>query len=396
MANTLPLLSDHELLRRLVSFDSTSRNSNLPIADFICDYLDHPAVDIKRHLSPDGDKVNLVVRLGPEADQQRSGLVLSGHMDVVPAEEPEWTANPFTLVDDGEAFVGRGACDMKGFVALAINALARRAAGGAAGGDQDAPLTLILTYDEELGCLGARHFVDTFDGLASLPRQAIIGEPTSLDVVRLHKGHCKMSLEIKGRSAHSGYPHLGYNAIEPMGRAITALSALRQRWQRDTCPNAEHFPQVPFVALNLARLEAGVAINIIPETCRLDLGLRVLPGMRTDDLIAQVETTVASVLDGEDYRLWELNRSPPMLLSEYHALYRDLCRMMDQSTTVSASYATDAGWLQDGGFECLLWGPGTIEVAHRPNESIPKAEFQRASPLLDHAVARACGGGTTL
>ena len=391
MTHSLNLLPDHELLRRLVAFDSTSRNSNRPIADFICDYLDHPAIGITPHLSPDGDKVNLVVHLGPPVDDERRGLVLSGHMDVVPAEEPEWTADPFTLVDDGEAWVGRGACDMKGFVALAINAMARRAGQG----ELDDPLTLMLTYDEELGCIGAHHFVDTFEGLSALPRQAIIGEPTSLDVVRLHKGHCKMSLEIRGRSAHSGYPHLGYNAIEPMGRAITALSDLRQRWQQEACPNGEHFPQVPFVALNLARLEAGVAINIIPETCRLDLGLRVLPGMETDDLIAQLEEVVAGALADEDYRLWEINRSPPMLLSEEHPLYRSLCQLMQQDGTVSASYATDAGWLQHGDFACLLWGPGTIEVAHRPNESIPKDEFQRASSLLDQAVAQVCGGGTT-
>lgn len=391
MTPSLSLLSDQELLRRLIAFDSTSRNSNRPIADFICDYLDHPAVHIERHGAPEGDKLNLVVRLGPEAQPQRQGLVLSGHMDVVPADEPEWTSDPFTLVDDGDTLVARGACDMKGFVALAINALARRVGGQSL----QHPLALILTYDEELGCLGARHFVETFDQPESLPRQAVIGEPTSLDVVRLHKGHCKMSLQIRGRSAHSGYPHLGYNAIEPMGRALTALSRLRQQWQEEACPNAEHFPEVPFVALNLARLEAGVAINIIPENCRLDLGLRVLPGMQTNDLVQRIEATVAEALEGEDYALHEINRSPPMLLSDSDNLYQDLCRMMQQEGTVSASYATDAGWLQHGGFDCMLWGPGTIEVAHRPDESLPKAEFQRGSELLDQAVAQVCGGGTT-
>lgn len=389
MNSSLTALSDQDLLRRLVAFDSTSRNSNRPIADFICDYLDHPQIRIERHAAADGDKLNLVVRLGPDATAERRGLVLSGHMDVVPADEPEWTSDPFTLTDGGDAWVARGACDMKGFVALAINAVARRV--GTA--PLDHPLALILTYDEELGCLGARHFVETFEGLDSLPRRAIIGEPTSLDVVRLHKGHCKMALEVRGRSAHSGYPHLGHNAIEPMGRALTALSELRRSLEGETCPNREHFPEVPFVALNLALLQSGTAINIIPEHSRLDFGFRVLPGMETDDLIERVRSVVGKALDGEDYALRELNRSPPMLLGETDPLYLDLCRLMDQGETVSASYATDAGWLQHGGFDCMLWGPGTIEVAHRPDESIPKHELEQGSLLLDRAVAQVCGGG---
>lgn len=391
MTHALQPLPDSVLLRHLVRFDSTSRNSNRPIADFICNYLDHPDVRITHHPAADGDKVNLVISLGPEAGDDRQGLVLSGHMDVVPADEPEWTADPFDLVDNGDALVGRGSCDMKGFVALAINAMARRAGRGSL----RHPLALVLTFDEELGCLGARHFVETFEDAASLPRQAIIGEPTSLDVVRLHKGHCKMRLEVRGRSAHSGYPHLGYNAIEPMGRAIVALGELRRHWQTALCPNAEHFPEVPFVALNLARLDAGVAINIIPERAVLELGFRVLPGMQTDDLVQEVERVVADALEGDSYTLEELNRSPPMLLSEDHGLYRHLCQVMQQEGTVSASYATDAGWLQHGGFECLLWGPGTIEVAHRPDESIPKAELARASELLDQTVDHLCGAGAS-
>lgn len=217
------LLSDAELLRRLVGYDSTSRNSNLPIADFIADYLDRPGVRIARNLSPDGDKANLVIRLGPaDADPTRRGLVLSGHMDVVPADEDGWESEPFTLTAREDRYVGRGACDMKGFLALAMNRTraldpARLAR----------PLALVFTYDEELGTLGARHFVETWDA-QTLPRDAVIGEPTSLAVVRMHKGYLKLRVAFTGRAAHSGYPHLGQNAIEPAGRAIVALASLRR------------------------------------------------------------------------------------------------------------------------------------------------------------------------
>lgn len=389
MTTTTSLLSDAQLLARLVGFDSTSHNSNRPIAEFICDYLDRPGIRIERQSYPEDDKINLVVTVGPEVDpNSREGLVLSGHLDVVPAVEPDWQSDPFELTETEEGFVGRGACDMKGFVALAVNAVAR--AGGQRLRD---PLSLILTCDEELGTLGARHFIDHWPADHALPRRAIIGEPTSLDVVRMHKGHAKMRLIVEGRSAHSGYPHLGENAIERLAPALVALAGLRRELEIEQGPNAEHFPEVPWVALNLARIRAGTAINIIPDRAELDLGFRVLPGMTAVSIAERVRRTLTEAMAEVPFELEEINQSPPMLLPEDDELYRHLCRVMGQETTVSASYATDAGWLQEGGFDCLLWGPGTIEVAHRPNEWIPKDEFHRGSELLQQVVDERCSGG---
>lgn len=381
-------LSDEALLARLVGFDSTSHNSNRPIADFIRDYLDGSGAIVEEQPAPEEDKLNLIIRLGPETTPgDRSGLVLSGHMDVVPALEPEWTSDPFELTEGDDRWIGRGSCDMKGFVALALNAIWR-----ARSRSLTHPLALVLTYDEEIGTVGAHHFARHWETRESLPRRTIVGEPTSLDVVRLHKGHCKMRLTVHGRSAHSGYPHLGHNSIEPMGRLLTALGALRLALEAERSHHSEHFPEVPFVALNLARLRAGTAINIIPDQCVLELGFRVLPGIATADVRQRVEVAIREALEGEDYTLEELNRSPPLLLAEDHDLYRHLCSIMDQDQTVSASYATDGGWLQNSGFDCLLWGPGTIEVAHRPNEWMPKDEYRRASGLLDRTVSHFCHG----
>ncbi len=390
---TNAILSDVELLRRLVGFDSTSRNSNLPIADFICDYLDRPGVRVTRHPSPDGEKTNLVVLVGPEPDADRAGLMLSGHMDVVPAEEPEWRSDPFELTETDTAWVGRGACDMKGFVALAINTAARAAAARAATAELRSPLALVLTYDEEVGTLGAHHFARTWPAERPLPRAAVIGEPTSLEVVRLHKGHCKLHLELTGKSAHSGYPHLGQSAIEPAGRAIVALARLRRALESESCPHGEHFPEVPFVALNVARIEGGSAVNIIPDRCRIDLGFRVLPGMEAGQIAEQVETALAEALPEGGYVLEHGGESPPLATSEEAGIYRDACALVDQTATVSASYATDAGWFQTAGFECVLFGPGTIAVAHRPNESIPKHELARGAELLARLVESRCAAG---
>ncbi len=387
--NRPTLLSDIELLGRLISFDSTSCYSNLPIADFICDYLDRPGVQIERNFSDDGEKVNLVVTVGPETHPiRRDGLMLSGHMDVVPATEPEWQSNPFEMVRRDDRLVGRGTCDMKGFVALAINTAARFANSAS---ELKAPLALILTFDEELGTLGAHHFMETWPKDRALPQRGIIGEPTSLKVVRLHKGHAKAVLTVRGTPAHSGYPHLGHNAVEAAARGIQALGRLRRELEQERGEHSEHFPEVPFVALNVATIHGGSAINIVPDRCVVELGFRILPGMTMEAFSRRIHDTLADALDGEDWSLEPLNHSPPMLLSDDHDLYRAVCELNDQQETVSASYATDAGWLQEGGFDCLLYGPGNIGVAHKPNEWLPIPELEQCSKDLGVLVQRFCG-----
>ena len=380
-------LTDAELLGRLVAFDTTSHNSNLPIADCICDYLDRPGVRIERNPSPDGDKTNLIVVAGPEVDpESRDGLVLSGHMDVVPAEEPGWRSDPFELTETDTSYVGRGACDMKGFVALAVNRVARV--------DPERlrhPLALVLTYDEELGTLGAHHFVSTWPEASPLPRRTIVGEPSSLQVVRMHKGHATVGLDFSGESAHSGYPHLGRNAIEIAGRAVAALSRLRRALESETPANGEFFPEVPFVALNVARIHGGTAVNIVPDRCVIDVGFRILPGMRSQPIAERIRAVVADAVGDEPFTISNVEESPPLLLAEDNDLYRSLCRTVDQRETVSVSYATDGGWFHTAGYDCLIWGPGTIEVAHKPNESMPKAEYHLASRLLAGVVEQFCG-----
>ena len=219
---------------------------------------------------------------GPE-DGDR-GLVLSGHMDVVPAESEGWNSDPFTLTRRDGSYVARGAADMKGFLALAINRLAAA----------DIPrlryqLVLLFTHDEETGTLGARRLVDEPGTIPPLPRAAIIGEPTSLHILRMHKGHLRLRLSLTGVPAHSGLPHLGVNAVEAAGRAIVGLSELRQALERERPSNAEHFAEVPYVTLNVARVAGGGAINVVPAECVLDLGVRLLPGMSADEMTARYE-----------------------------------------------------------------------------------------------------------
>jgi acetylornithine deacetylase len=380
-------LDDAELLRRLVAFDSVSRNSNIPIADFISDYLDRPGIRIRRNPSADGTKTNLVIETGPAGNPAiRHGLMLSGHMDVVPAEELEWQSDPFVMTERDDRWVGRGTADMKGFLALAMN----RLGAAAARGDLHRPLALFFTFDEELGTLGARHFVETWPEPEGLPRHVVIGEPTELRAVRMHKGHLKLRLTFHGLTAHSGYPHLGRNAIEPAARAIVALAALRDRLAQERSESGNQFPKVPFVVLNVGQVEGGVAVNVVPDLCRVHVGIRILPGMKSEDLVNQVRAAVAEGVPGEDFELEVQGDTPPFLVEEDRPVYREVSGELGQRDSWSVAFATDAGWLQTAGFDCVIFGPGNIETAHKPNEWMPIAEFHAAGRHLDHLIHRFC------
>ncbi len=378
-------LSDIELLGRLVGFDSVSRNSNLPLADFICDYLDGRGFRISRNPSADGEKSNVVVMAGPDGDERRNGLTLSGHMDVVPADEPGWESDPFTLAARDGALYGRGACDMKGFLAVAMNRMA-----AVPPANLKAPLALVFTYDEEVGTMGARRLVEHWPDSARLPRRTIIGEPTSMRVARMHKGHIKLRFTFPGRSAHSGYPHLGRNAIEPAGRAIVALSELRAALEAERPPLGHHFDPVPFVTLNIAQVGGGVAVNIVPDRCVLDIGFRLLPGMERDPMVARIRQTVAAAVGTGDLGFELVNESPPMLLDGQSDVFHAACAEAHQAGEHTIAFTTDGGWFSRAGLDCVIFGPGAIEVAHRPNEFIPVAELEACAAALGRLIHRFC------
>jgi acetylornithine deacetylase len=367
-----------------VAFDTTSHLSNLPMLDFLADYLDRPGIRMTRVPSAAGDKANLMVIAGPEPSGGR-GLMLSGHMDVVPAGEPDWRSDPFTLTESGETLVARGAADMKGFLALAANCLASLDPRSLR-----APLALLFTYDEETGTHGARRFSEMWTDLGVLPGSVIIGEPTSLRVVRAHKGMLRLGLDFEGRAAHSGYPHLGRSAIEPAARAILALTELQRRMEQERPEHADQFPDVPFAAINVGTVRGGSAANVIPDRCELDLGIRLLPGMRAEEMVERIRETVLAAAPGAPFTLEYGSESPAMILGEDAEIYRQLTEAMGQRESRSVMFATDAGWLQRMGLQCVLFGPGSIEVAHKANEFIPIGEIHRAREVLDGLVNRRC------
>jgi acetylornithine deacetylase len=380
-------LADLELLARLVAFDTTSSNSNLPLVDFVCEYLDGTGARIHRLPSEDGTKANLAVVLGPERTD-REGLTLCGHTDVVPATEPEWSSNPFQIVRRDDAVFGRGTADMKGFLGLAVAALAETDADAL-----DRPLALLFTYDEEVGTRGARRLVETGGPPEPLPRRTVVGEPTSLVPARLHKGHLRARIAVRGRAAHSGVPHVGRSAIEPAGRVVVALAELRRALERETPEYAAAFPEVPFVTLNVGSIHGGGAVNVIPDRCEIELGARLLPGMDAGALVARIRSAVADAIGDIPYEIEVVGDSPSAFLDDRSDLWAWLSRDSAAASDGPASvpFATDAGWLQQLGFECVIWGPGSIELAHRPNECVPLADLARARETIGRAVGRWCG-----
>src|SRR6185369_16312311 len=220
----------------------------------------------------------------------------------------------------------------------------------------------VFTYDEEVGTLGARQLLESYPDGRLLPKSAVIGEPTSLRAARAHKGHVKLRITLHGRSAHSGYPHLGLNAIEPAGRVIGALAALRRTFEGEHEPHAELFPEVPFVPLNVGTVHGGSAINVVPDRCIVEVGVRPLPSMDSAALAERVRQEVLSELAGTSFEappeIEILSDSPPMLLDEQSPIHRHLSALVDQPAGATVSFATDAGWLQRLGLDCAIFGPG--------------------------------------
>ena len=262
-------LDRQEILRRLIAFDTTSAKSNLALTDFVAGLLERPGVRIEQFYSPDGTKANLLVELGPEPTTRRA--CCSGTPTSFRARR---LSDPFALTErmsvDGPRWFARGSADMKGFIALAVELASELEIASL-----EHPLALLFTYDEEVGTLGAQHFASAWARDRPLPRLAVIGEPTSLEVVRLHKGHLKLAVTVRGAPAHSSLPHLGKNAIEAGARAVAALGMLRDRLQEEHPEHGEHFPGAPFVTLNVARIAGGTAINIVPDRCLIELGIRL-------------------------------------------------------------------------------------------------------------------------
>ncbi len=394
------------LLANLVAFDTTSAHGRptTPLGDLVCETLAHPAIRCERFDCGDG-RENLWFETGPACDDARRGLLLCGHVDVVPADEPEWTGDPFTLrvisTPDGDRAVGRGACDMKGFDAVAITLLREAAERGGL----TEPLCLLLTCDEEIGTVGAGRFVTQW-GDRPLPRRTIVGEPTSLRPIRGHKGHLGISIEIGGRGCHTGFPSRGVNAIERAMPVLEALRALRLEMVEERTAASPLFPETPFPVLTVASMQAGTAINVMPERVSLRVGVRLLPGQSATSFLPRMAAAIESqgvavtLRDGLDHPIpgpddapgedgcviVATNDTPAYAIERDDPMLAEVRALVGDDAELGANFGTDAGRLSALGCRSVVFGPGDISVAHRPDEWISIDELHRSKDLLSRLI----------
>jgi acetylornithine deacetylase len=367
-----------DILDRLVAFPSVAGKPNGDIAGWIEAHLVEHGAQVTVLPGPEGDRSNLFATIGPA---NVPGYILSGHMDVVPAGEPQWSSAPFALRREGTRLYGRGTTDMKGFLAAALAAVPALTGLGLA-----RPIHLAFSYDEEVGCRGVPHLIARLPELCAKPLGVIVGEPSGMRAVRGHKGKAAARVTINGRSGHSSRPDLGLNAIHAMAGALsTAVS------EAERLANGPFDPafEPPYSSLQAGVVAGGQSVNIIPGTCTLDLEARAIPGVDPASLLTSVKAR-AEALAVEGFRVeWTpMSAYPALSLPQDAALAALLAELTGEAPLAAVSYGTEAGLYQAAGVDAIICGPGDIDRAHKPDEYILTSELAACQRLIEALGAR--------
>ena len=379
-------LSPRQILDRLVSFPTVSRDSNLPLIDWVEDYLESHGVTAHRVWNEDRTKASLYAHIGPKV---AGGVVLSGHSDVVPVDGQVWSSDPWTVTERDGRLYGRGTCDMKGFVALALAAVPLALAA-----DLKRPLQLALSYDEELGCTGAPPMIAEM--ARSLPRAAavIVGEPSRFSVVTGHKGGTGFKVHVKGYEVHSSLIHTGVSAIMAAAPLIDFANRVNAaNAARPPAALAQMFDP-PWTTLHVGMIQGGTAHNITAADCRFSCEIRVVPGEDIEDWVAAFEGQVAQAVAAMQTIRPETGItvarffSVPPLRPETDGPAEALARRLTGDNGLHVvSYGTEAGQFQAEGYSAVVCGPGDIAQAHQPDEFLEMSEFDAGWSFMQRLVA---------
>ncbi len=373
------------ILTDLVAFDTTSAGSNLALLDHVTQLLDAQGVVHHRRADPTGTRANLVARIGPAVP---GGVVLAAHSDCVPVVGQPWTSDPFTVTRRGDRLVGRGVTDMKGFLASTLAHLPAMAAA-----DLTRPILLLLTYDEELGTVGAPAAVELLLDTQPRPAAAIVGEPSLLAPVTAHKGVRAFTTVVEGVDGHSSQPHRASNALVAAARIATFIDDLA-RQHREAAADPSFDP--PFTTFNVATLQAGQAINIVPRRAELTWEYRPVPADDGDALLAEVRRYATEVVlpqlranTGQGSISFRADATARALAPEPDGAAEALVRRLTGTTAPADSvpFATDGGHLQAAGISTVVCGPGSIEQAHRPDEWIATEQLAGCDAMLTALIA---------
>jgi acetylornithine deacetylase len=378
------LASVRDRLERLVAFDTTSRLSNLALVDWAERELAPFAAAMTRIPNAAGDKANLWVRIGPDAP---GGLVLSGHTDVVPVDGQPWTSDPWTLTERDGRLHGRGTCDMKGFLALAMAFAPAFAAARLA-----RPVHFAFSYDEEVGCAGVGGMIEAIAAAGAAPAAVWVGEPTLWGVVSAHKGIRSHVVTVTGREAHSSDPRKGASAIH---EAVTLMAELRR-----IALELERGPASPDVepgypTLTIGRVEGGTAVNILARVCSFAFDFRATPETDVDAalapflaLAAEIDARLKAVGPECGVAVERRSDSPPLRAEPGGAAERLVRELTGDNARRAAAYAAEAGLFQRAGFSSVICGPGSIDQAHQPDEWVAVGELDRGCALFSRLVRR--------
>ncbi len=377
------------ILRELIAFDTTSRNTNLALIEYIADHLEQKGFDIELTYNQDQSegnpaKANLFATLkAATGSSDQAGLVLSGHTDVVPVDGQHWSSDPFQAEIRGDKLFGRGSCDMKGFIAVCL-----AMADTFKAAELPMPIHMAFSYDEEVGCIGVRGLLDELAQRAVKPLACIVGEPTSMQVVRAHKGMLAKRCKITGCAGHSSLPDEGVNAIYQATRLIGKLNEIEAEIKSNG-PFDNHFTP-PYTSVHVGTIQGGTAMNIIPEHCEFDFEFRNLPDEDPDHYFQTLKSyadgtllpTMKAVSTAAEINWQQLAAYPGLdtpeeaKITQWAAglLRSDPVKSTDPASGVS--YGTEAGLFSDIGIPTIVCGPGSIEQAHRPDEFVALSELE--------------------
>ena len=381
-------LSTREMLERLVAFDTTSRDGNIPLIEFVEAYLDGWGIPHLRVDYEAGRKTNLYATIGPNVP---GGIVLSGHTDVVPVDGQPWSSDPFSIVERDAKLYGRGTCDMKGFIAVAL-AMApdfkRR--------KLRKPIHLALSCDEEVGCRGVRPLVAYMQEHLPKPSIVLVGEPTLMKVVNAHKGAHTFTTEVTGHEAHSSCTHLGVNAIMTAAELIAELNRVRQDLIGRGDRSGRFDP--PYTTVHVGLIDGGTAKNIIPRHCSFTWETRLLPDDdprevpdRIDAAARSLEPDMKKVSSEAGIKTAFVNSVPGLSPEEDSPAERLALHLAEANGLEAVSYATEAGLFQQIGIPSVICGPGSIEQAHKPDEYVEVSELKKCENFM-RRLADYCAG----
>ncbi|MDC1198773.1 acetylornithine deacetylase [bacterium] len=383
--------SPKEMLAKLVAFPTVSRDSNLELIDWVEEYLSGHGVECRRVYNDEGDKANLYALVGPESP---GGVILSGHTDVVPIDGQEWDTDPFELVEKNGRLYGRGSCDMKGFDALALALVPEMLEAGL-----KRPIQIALSYDEEVGCLGAPRMIREMRQTLPPASAVIVGEPTMMQTVTGHKGVVGMTTHVRGFEVHSSLVHTGVSAVMTAAKLIGWLEAQMAANKAaapapsDDISGAAFTP--PYTTLHVGVIHGGTAHNITAKHCEFSTDIRVIPG---EDVVAWRDRYLAHAAEVEA----EIRKIRPEAGIDVHV--RSLtpgCRKEENGAAEAlvraitgdngehvVAYGTEAGQFQDEGYSTVICGPGSIAQAHQANEYVDIAQLDAGEAFMRKLIAR--------